>query len=103
HNLYRSLHATVLRLPGDTLVLPGHYGDGVVVRPDQPVGATLGELRRWLPELALDEDGFVDWVCARTTPRPPNYAEIISANMGRAEQSVDALRVLEAGPNRCSA
>ena len=97
-NLYRSL----LGLGDDALVLPGHYGDHVVVRPDKPVGATLGELRATLPELALDEDGFVKWATARATPRPPNYAEIITVNMGRRELPTDAVRALEAGPNRCS-
>jgi glyoxylase-like metal-dependent hydrolase (beta-lactamase superfamily II)/rhodanese-related sulfurtransferase len=101
-NLYRSLHDTVLGLGDDALVLPGHYGDHVVVRPDKPVGATLGELRATLPELALDEDGFVKWATARATPRPPNYAEIITVNMGRRELPTDAVRALEAGPNRCS-
>ncbi len=103
HNLYRSLHATVLHLPADTLVLPGHYGDRVTVRPDQPVGATLADLRGALPELALDEDGFVAWACARATPRPPNYVQIINTNMGRTDQPADALHALETGPNRCSA
>jgi glyoxylase-like metal-dependent hydrolase (beta-lactamase superfamily II) len=103
HNLYRSLHETVLNLADDALVLPGHFSERVVVRPDQFVGATLGELRASLPELALDEDDFVDWASARSTPRPPNYVEIITVNMGRADHPADALRALEAGPNRCMA
>jgi glyoxylase-like metal-dependent hydrolase (beta-lactamase superfamily II)/rhodanese-related sulfurtransferase len=103
HNLYRSLHERVLHLKDDTLVLPGHYSDDVVVRPDAPVGTTLGELRVAVPELALDEDAFVDWATARTTPRPPNYVEIITVNMGRSDEAPDSLRALETGPNRCSA
>jgi hypothetical protein len=35
--------------------------------------------------------------------RPPNYVEIIQANMGRGDVPVLALRQLEVGPNRCSA
>jgi glyoxylase-like metal-dependent hydrolase (beta-lactamase superfamily II) len=102
HSLYRSLHERVLHLNDDALVLPGHYGDQFVVRPDTPVGATLSELRAALPELALDEDAFVAWATERTTPRPPNYVEIVSVNMGRSDQPADSLRVLETGPNRCS-
>jgi glyoxylase-like metal-dependent hydrolase (beta-lactamase superfamily II) len=102
HNLYRSLHEQVLELPGDALVLPAHYGDAMRVVPDAPVAATLDELRRTLPELALDENGFVSWAVERATPRPPNYAEIITANMGRAAAPVETLAHLEAGPNRCS-
>ena len=102
HNLYRSLHQKVLALPDDALVLPGHYGEDVVVRPDRPVGATLGELRHTLAPLSYDEDEFVSWATARSAPRPPNYVEIIQANMGRTAAAPAALRQLELGPNRCS-
>ncbi len=102
HTLYHSLHDKVLLLPDDALVLPGHYGENVVVRPDRPVGATLGDLRQTLAPLSYDEDEFVSWVTAHMAPRPPNYAEIIRANMGRADLPLLALRHLEVGPNRCS-
>jgi glyoxylase-like metal-dependent hydrolase (beta-lactamase superfamily II) len=103
HNLYRSLHGRVLTLPDDTLVLPGHYGDTVRVTPDTPVGATLGTLRTALEPLGFDEDTFVAWATARTTPRPPNYVEIIKANMGHPNLTANELQRLEVGPNRCSA
>jgi glyoxylase-like metal-dependent hydrolase (beta-lactamase superfamily II) len=103
HNLHRSLEEKVLTLPDDALVLPGHYGDSVPVHPDQPVAATLGELRRTLAPLRMDEDAFVAWATSRTTERPPNYVEIVNANMGRPQASVELLRRLEIGPNRCSA
>ena len=87
HNLYHSLHDKVLSLPDDAFVLPGHYGEEVVVRPDRPVGATLGELRQALAPLSYDEDQFVSWATARAAPRPPNYVEIIQANMGRRRRA----------------
>ncbi len=102
HNLFHSLHEKVLSMPEDTWVFPGHYGESVVVRPDRPVGATLGELHRSLAPLSYDEAEFVSWATARATPRPPKYVEIVQANMGRAGVPVDALRSLEVGPNRCS-
>lgn len=102
-NLHRSLREKVLTLDDDTLVLPGHYGDTVPVHPDAPVAATLGELRRTLAPLKMDEHEFVDWATSRTTERPPNYVEIVNANMGRPQLPVELLRRLEAGPNRCSA
>jgi glyoxylase-like metal-dependent hydrolase (beta-lactamase superfamily II)/rhodanese-related sulfurtransferase len=102
HNLYRSLQERVLTLPDATLVLPGHYGDSVRVAPDEPVGTTLGELRASLVPLGFDEGAFVAWATARATDRPPNYSEIIKANMGRSDLPLPALRRLEAGPNRCS-
>lgn len=103
HNLYHSLQERVLTLPGDTYVLPGHYGDGVPVHPHRPVGAPLAELRATLEPLQLDEDDFVVWATQRAVPRPPNYVEIVKANMGRTETSADMLARLELGPNRCSA
>jgi glyoxylase-like metal-dependent hydrolase (beta-lactamase superfamily II) len=102
HNLYRSLHERVLTLPDDAFVMPGHYGDAVRVHADVPVGATLGELREALAPLGYDEDTFVAWATERATPRPPNYVEIINANMGRSGLPTADLKLLEVGPNRCS-
>ncbi|HEX2850638.1 MAG TPA: rhodanese-like domain-containing protein [Acidimicrobiales bacterium] len=102
-NLHRSLEEKVLVLPDDALVLPGHYGDAVPVRPDEPVSARLGDLRRTLEPLQLDEEEFVHWATSRTTPRPPSYVEIVKANMGQAETPVAVLQQMELGPNRCSA
>ena len=103
HNLYRSLQERVLTLPDETMVLPGHYGEGVPVHPHQPVGAPLADLRRNLEPLQLDEDAFVVWATERAVPRPPNYVEIVKANMGTPTTPVALLKRLELGPNRCSA
>ena len=97
HNLYRSLHERVLTLPDATLVLPGHYGDEVVVLPGEPVGATLGELRRTLRPLRMDEDAFVEWATSLATERPPGYTEIIRANMGRSDLPASHARATRAG------
>jgi glyoxylase-like metal-dependent hydrolase (beta-lactamase superfamily II)/rhodanese-related sulfurtransferase len=102
HNLYRSLHERVLTLPDGAFVLPAHYGDAVRVRPDDPVGASLGALREGLVPLSLDEEAFVGWATERATPRPPNYVEIVKANSGRSDLPPAVLARLEAGPNRCS-
>jgi glyoxylase-like metal-dependent hydrolase (beta-lactamase superfamily II) len=103
HTLYHSLQERVLTLPDDSFVLPGHYGEGVPVHPHRPVGAPLAQLRATLEPLQLDEDDFVAWATQRTVPRPPNYVEIVKANMGRPETPADLLARLELGPNRCSA
>ncbi len=102
-NLHRSLRDRVLKLPDDVTVLPAHYGDGVPVRPGEPVAASLGSLRATVDPLGLDEEAFVAWAVARTTERPPNYVSIIGANMGRGQTPPALLQHLEAGPNRCSA
>ncbi len=103
HNLYRSLHERVLNHPDGTIVLPGHYGEGVQVHPDQPVGATVGQLRAILRPLDLGEEAFVEWATSNAGERPPSYVEIIKANMGRSDLAVSVLEQLELGPNRCSA
>ncbi|MDA8291200.1 MAG: rhodanese-like domain-containing protein [Actinomycetota bacterium] len=101
-DLFWSLHDRVLAREGDTLVLPGHYGDSVEVLPDAPVGATLDELRAKLAPLGYDEEEFVRWATERTSPRPPHYREIVEANMGTSSAPLAALRRLEIGPNRCA-
>lgn len=102
HNLHRSLRDRVLSLGDDAVALPAHYGQDVVVRPGEPVGATIGELRQRVEPLGYDEATFVRWASAAATERPPNYVEIILANMGRPRMSDEEVRRLELGPNRCS-
>ncbi|HUO48779.1 MAG TPA: MBL fold metallo-hydrolase [Acidimicrobiales bacterium] len=102
HDLYATLHDKLLTLGDDVLVLPGHYGDSVEVHPDRLVAATLGELRHSLVPLAYDEDTFVAWAAGHAAVRPPNYEEIVLANMGAAAPALDTLRPLETGPNRCA-
>ncbi len=101
-DLYASLHDKVLGLPDELLVLPGHYGGAVPVRPDVPVGATLGELRGSLEALTMDRDAFVAWASARSVARPPNHEEIVRANLGTVAAPLASLRALEVGPNRCA-
>lgn len=101
-NLHRSLVERVLPLRDDVLVLPSHYGDAVKARPDEPVGARIGELVARLEPLRFDEGTFVAWASAAAAERPPNYVEIIHANMGRPRLEFEDLRRLELGPNRCS-
>lgn len=101
-DLHRSLHAKVIALPVDAVVLPAHYGDAVGVSPARVVGATLGELRARVPQLTWAEQQFVDWASNRAQPRPPHYAEIVRINMS-GEVPTEASRRLELGPNRCAA
>ena len=45
-------------------------------------GRPLGDVRAAVPELDLDEDGFVHQVLGAMPPRPANYLEIIAVNLG---------------------
>jgi glyoxylase-like metal-dependent hydrolase (beta-lactamase superfamily II)/rhodanese-related sulfurtransferase len=100
--LHRSLNEKLLLLPHTALVFPAHYGNRTTVVPNEPVVAALGVLRSTLHALSLDEDGFVAWATANVAERPPNYVEVIHANMGRTTLSARDLAQLETGPNRCS-
>ncbi len=101
-NLYRSLNEKLLLLPDDTLVFPAHYGSCTRVVPDHPVEGSLGRLRATVHALSLDENAFVSWATAHVAERPPNYVEVIRANMGRSSLSAGDLAQIEMGPNRCS-
>jgi glyoxylase-like metal-dependent hydrolase (beta-lactamase superfamily II)/rhodanese-related sulfurtransferase len=101
-NLYRSLRQKVLVLPDETVIFPAHYSNNTRVVPEQPVATTLGRLGTSVPALSFDEEAFVTWATATVTPRPPNYVEIVRANMGRSPLGPGELAQLEAGPNRCS-
>jgi glyoxylase-like metal-dependent hydrolase (beta-lactamase superfamily II) len=102
-NLHRSLRSKVLPLPDDVVVLPAHYGEDVEVVPGEVVGAKLGELRRSVGPLSLDEEAFVAWATARIAERPANYQAIVELNRGARAPTSGAPRELEVGPNRCSA
>jgi glyoxylase-like metal-dependent hydrolase (beta-lactamase superfamily II) len=101
-NLHRSLTTHVLSADTEVVVMPAHHGETVEVREGVPVSATVGELVDRLEPLGYDLDTFVRWVKSATTDRPPNFVEIIRANMGRSQLPHDELRRLELGPNRCS-
>ena len=101
-SLFHSLHERVLPLDDDTLVLPAHYGDGVEVHAGELVSRQLGQLRRELSVLNMNEDDFVAWAVASVKDRPPNYVEIVRFNAGLSELDLEQLVSLEAGPNRCA-
>ncbi len=102
-NLFASLSGKIGTLPKNALVMPAHYGDTEKVKPGEPVAATLGELVERLPQLAWDEESFVDWAKGRATPRPPRYGDILKINMGLEFLGVAECKLLESGPNRCAA
>jgi hypothetical protein len=83
------------------MVFPAHFGAGVEVHSGQFVSRRLGELRRSLAPLALNEDEFVRWAIANVRDRPGNYRQIVGINAGHAELDANAAE-LELGPNRCA-
>jgi glyoxylase-like metal-dependent hydrolase (beta-lactamase superfamily II) len=96
----RTLHATIteriLPLGDEVVLLPGHAHPGVHAHAIAP---TLGEVRRAVPELAIeDPDRFAEEIVAAMPSRPANYEAVIAVNAGT--QAFDA--ELEAGGNSCA-
>jgi glyoxylase-like metal-dependent hydrolase (beta-lactamase superfamily II)/rhodanese-related sulfurtransferase len=96
--LHRTLRQRVAPLAEATLLLPCHYPGG---RRDGALAPTLHEVREAVPELALDEDAFVEQVLSAMPPRPENYLAIIGVNLG--ELPGDEAARLEIGANNCAA
>ena len=100
--LYDSLHGRVLAHADEALVLPAHVGPSVEVHGGRLVGERLGVLRRTLPALQMAREDFIDWASSQAAPRPPNYVDIVAANMAGRPLADDVRSVLEQGPNRCA-
>jgi glyoxylase-like metal-dependent hydrolase (beta-lactamase superfamily II) len=97
--LYASLQK-ILRLPAETLVLPGHVSrpvpfDGI------PVCARLDEVNERITNLRFSVSDFVSWVLDRVLPTPPNHRQIIQLNEQGLWPEGDPTD-LEAGANRCA-
>ncbi|WP_435333259.1 MBL fold metallo-hydrolase [Haloarchaeobius sp. TZWWS8] len=91
-------------LPGDTVVLPGHFDDEEV----RPLATELGELLDESTNELLsyveddDEDSFVETIVDSLADEPANYNEIKQINWGREQPDGDS-ESLELGPNNCAA
>ena len=105
--LYQSLQETILELPDDLAVLPGHVevsadGEFGTARPGDPVVTTIADARAEIDALSLDEEAFVDRM-SEAGEKPANYEEIIEINRGVREPDPETRDELEMGPNNCSA
>ncbi len=99
--LYRSLRQRIGSLPEDLTVCPAHAGSPIGF-DGTPVAARLGDLRRKLEFLRLDEAAFVRRTLGGLGAKPPSFRAILDVNEGKtALGAVDPLD-LEAGPNRCA-
>jgi hydroxyacylglutathione hydrolase len=83
--IFRSLRETLLTLPGDVELWPGHVGGSMCGGPDMDlkVSSTIGFEREHNAALALDdEDAFVARALAKLGPQPPNFRAIVDLNRG---------------------
>jgi glyoxylase-like metal-dependent hydrolase (beta-lactamase superfamily II)/rhodanese-related sulfurtransferase len=106
---YETLHATLLELPVELTVLPGHVtvnNDGTYenASPGKLVGASLSDVRNRLDLVTLEEEAFVKRMVENVPEKPDNYETVISINLGT--ESVGSSRdatMLETGANNCAA
>jgi hydroxyacylglutathione hydrolase len=83
--LYRSLAASLLPLPPETEVWPGHLGGSMCGGPsmDQKISSTIGFELGHNPILsAPSEDAFVATTLAGLGPQPPRFGDIVALNRG---------------------
>jgi len=83
--IFRSLHGSLLPLPDDVEVWPGHLGGSMCGGPtmDMKISSTIGYEKTHNPTLAIaDEDAFVADAIAKLGPQPPNFQAIVELNRG---------------------
>src|SRR4051794_22141547 len=85
HDIFRSLHETLLALPGECEVWPGHLGGSLCGGPgmDMKVSSTIAYEQAHNPLLRVtDEDAFVRETTSSLGPQPPNFKGIVELNRG---------------------
>jgi glyoxylase-like metal-dependent hydrolase (beta-lactamase superfamily II)/rhodanese-related sulfurtransferase len=85
HGIFHSLHDTLLALPPETEVWPGHLGGSLCGGPgmDMKVSSTIGyEARHNHVLQESDEDAFVERAVASLPPQPPNFKSVVEINRG---------------------
>jgi glyoxylase-like metal-dependent hydrolase (beta-lactamase superfamily II)/rhodanese-related sulfurtransferase len=106
---YETLHETLMQLPNELTVLPGHVtvnNDGTYqnASPGALVGTSLSDVRTQLDLIDLGEEAFVERMIENIPEKPDNYETVISINLGT--ESVESNRdatMLETGANNCAA
>ena len=101
--LFDTLKRRLGDLPGETRVLPAHYGGTAEISEEGLVWGRLGDLRRSVPEMRIPTaDAFVEAVRGAVKDPPKAYAEIIEVNLGAAA-SEEKISEWELGKNQCAA
>jgi glyoxylase-like metal-dependent hydrolase (beta-lactamase superfamily II) len=85
--LYESIHASILTLPDELEVYPGHFsgsacGAGMSGKPSSSIGFE----KRWNPMLRLSREAFVE-ALVDVPPKPAEMGRILRFNQGRPEEA----------------
>lgn len=83
--IFRSLHGSLLGLPPEVEVWPGHLGGSMCGGPgmSMKISSTIGYERANNSLLGeMDEETFIELALADIGPQPPNFREIVAINRG---------------------
>lgn len=88
--LYASLHDTLLTLPDEVEIFPGHFsgslcGAGLSGKPS----STVAFERRWNPMLSMDRERFIA-ALSEVPEKPAEMERILAANRGAARSETPA-------------
>ncbi|MCH7760223.1 MBL fold metallo-hydrolase [candidate division TA06 bacterium] len=100
--LYSTYQKRLNSQSDDLVVFPAHYGSQVKVQLNQPISATLGELKKRIGLFNVTKDEFISYVTSNIPPRPPNTQYIVKINRGEIDCDPLQAERLEEGPNRCA-
>ncbi len=101
--LHASLRDVIAPLPASTVVLPAHFASAREAHGDGAVHATLGAVRRTVPELMnIDVDEFLAGLAAHARSAPPEYQRILAANRTLVDPG-EVADAWELGKNECAA
>ena len=97
--LYQSLQK-LLALDENIIVLPAHTSQPVDF-DNIPIQTTIGNIKKTVAMLQLNEEEFINTILQRIPPTPANYLSIVEKNIKGDFSDINPVD-LEAGANRCA-
>lgn len=97
--LYNSLHK-IIALDESIIVLPAHTSQPVDF-DNTAIQTTIGNIKRNVALLQLNESAFINTILQRIPPTPANYLSIVEKNIKGDFSDINPID-LEAGANRCA-
>ncbi len=100
--LYETLQEKILSMDDDVYIAPGHFSDSAE-KHEGLYMRKVGELKEEMEPLSYSKEEFVDFILEDMPPRPSNYQDVISTNLGKQSVSDKEAFEMELGPNNCAA
>jgi glyoxylase-like metal-dependent hydrolase (beta-lactamase superfamily II) len=102
--VYETIFETVKKnVPGDALVLPGHYANPSESDDNGLFAKPLSAIWRENSDLANgDRESFIEFVLDHLPEMPPQYVQIKRVNAGLVDPDEEEASELELGKNICA-